>query len=66
MGSKALAILDGEGDEDMRSTVYVGDRLSGGPVGEEFAVLSLLRNVAGYISYPLNDNVYVDRSDHDV
>ena len=48
MGSKAPSILDGEVDEDMRSTVDVGDRLSGDPVGEEFAVLGRLRNEAGH------------------
>jgi hypothetical protein len=48
MGLKAPSVLNGEGDEDMWSTVDVGDRLSGGPVGEEFAVLGMLRNVAGY------------------
>jgi len=47
MGSKAPAIINGEGGEDMRSTVDVGDRLSGNPVVEDFAVLGLLRTVAG-------------------
>ena len=58
MGSKAPAVPYGEGDEDMRSAVDDGDVLSGGPVGEDFAVLILLRNVAGYISYPVDDNVF--------